>query len=172
MLRTALEKTGHENGGLETTMFTSLSRKSGHFVSLMYDLYSETFIIKASVDHNVSFQEVTTIRDQITTDLSTLSGRLVGEWLIVNCADPKLNNQRVHVYLVERNSVEFLDCKGHPIVLTVAWAFPINNQAFLDAGMEPFCADLKWDFFYRNLHAFWFNALTDFSYATRSVIIR
>ena len=104
MLRTALEKTGHENGGLETTMFTSLSRKSGHFVSLMYDLYSETFIIKASVDHNVSFQEVTTIRDQITTDLSTLSGRLVGEWLIVNCADPKLNNQRVHVYLVERNS--------------------------------------------------------------------
>jgi hypothetical protein len=30
---------------------------------------------------------------------------------------------------------EILDCKGHPIVLTVAWAFPINNQAFLDAGI-------------------------------------
>jgi hypothetical protein len=114
----------------------------------------------------VNFTEVTTFRTVTATALASLSARLSGEWLIVDCADPKLNNQKVFVYFVERNSVEFLDCNGRPIILTVAWAFLLNNQAFLDVGMLPFCGDMRWDFNYRNLHGFWFNALLDFSDAT------
>lgn len=170
VLRTVVERLGKDgDGSLQHHMFTMISRLPGHFVEFCYDLHHNSLLVKAHVSHLVPYDAVRHIPDEISRDLSLLRMSLLGEWTMSNCADDKLNGQSIVIYLVERNSVEFNDEKGNPVIFTVAWGYSSKNSVKLNAGQGVFECSMKLDHSFRDFNGWWFNAHSDFIHPSRYV---
>jgi hypothetical protein len=146
-----------------------ISRIPGHFVEFSYDLHHNSLLVKAHVTHLVPYLVARYIPDNIARDLSQLRVSLLGQWTMFNCADEKLNGQSIVIYLVERNSIEFNDEKGNPVIFTVAWGYAAKNLVQINAGKGVFECSMKLDHVFRDSNGWWFNALSDFIHPSRYV---
>jgi len=124
-LITSAQRKGR-HGNLENTFFSGLSRSPGHCIDIFYDMLSNKLTFKAQVKHQLTFEYVTSVQDDIRTKLNDLKQKLSGFWTIED-GPHGLGGQEIRVYFVDNNALEFIDAQGKPFIHNIVWAYFLSN---------------------------------------------